>query len=283
MPVRGSLSSGSSFSAGIEAFTSPELTASPSAFMGPASSGTAAGEADSGLTIEGSLFLTQGVMKKKSMAAERTPKTTEAVIFPHIGSGLRGLDFRVMSMTMKKTVTPYRRGVTQRTAFMGLALRKTIRSMDKYQTAAITPEPTGEATQEMTMPPKPPSMDQLRQPQSTLPTTVAPTTPPIMAWVVDTGMAVKEQSSRKMEAAKRAQNMAVMYRVILVLQRPQPQQLGSSGEATPLRMVPETPYPRRIAPSQSIMPPVSTAGSRGRAPEPTEVPQELAESLAPMP
>ena len=52
---------------------------------------------------------------------------------------------------------------------------------------------------------------------------------------------------------------------------------------TPFWRVVLTPYPNVMAPKNSIAPPISSARLSPIAPLPTEVPQELAESFAPIP
>merc|ERR1719473_397852 len=80
----------------------------------------------------------------------------------------------------------------------------------------------------------------------------------------------------------REPHMPTAYTDMPESQWPHPQHSGSSMSATPFWMVPETPYPSRVAPNHSKKPPRQTARPSGIAPEPTDEPQELAESFAPM-
>mmetsp|Transcript_10600 Transcript_10600/g.26871 ORF Transcript_10600/g.26871 Transcript_10600/m.26871 type:complete len:82 (-) Transcript_10600:599-844(-) len=81
----------------------------------------------------------------------------------------------------------------------------------------MTPDSTGESTQESTMPPRPPFIFQFKQPHPTA-THVAPTDPPMMACVVDTGIHVVEASRRKTAAEKSDANIAMAYRDMALLQ-----------------------------------------------------------------
>ena len=99
---------------------------------------------------------------------------------------------------------------------------------------------------------------------------------------MDTGIQVVLASSRKMEAASRAENMAMAYRDMALLHMPHAKHSGLPIFAVPL-MVFATPYPTATAPAHSMMPPTKQPHLRLMAPDPTEVPHELAASLDPIP
>jgi hypothetical protein len=71
---------------------------------------------------------------------------------------------------------------------------------------ARRPDKSGEITQDMTMLPRPPLKLQFRQ-LGLLATRETPTTPPMMACVVETGIEVKVASNRKHAAPISAANM----------------------------------------------------------------------------
>ena len=74
----------------------------------------------------------------------------------------------------------------------------------------MIPEQTGDMTQLAMIAESPPEFQsQLRQPNPT-PTAAAPTVPPTMLCVVDTGIAVKVTSIKKTAAAARLAHMATM-------------------------------------------------------------------------
>jgi len=73
----------------------------------------------------------------------------------------------------------------------------------------ITPDATGEMTHDAMIPPRPPSNFQFRH-WPPCPASVMPTVPPMMACVVETGIAVKDAIIRKMPAAASAPNMPTM-------------------------------------------------------------------------
>mmetsp|Transcript_16612 Transcript_16612/g.46904 ORF Transcript_16612/g.46904 Transcript_16612/m.46904 type:complete len:286 (+) Transcript_16612:706-1563(+) len=235
-------------------------------------------------TTEGSLFLMNRKANGTAAMNMATMQTTEIQTMRPYGQPLVvGPLSRIMKM-MTKVWMEYSTGTPNRPLVRGLppSLGRTMVWLVTSQARVqITPETTGEMTHDSMMPPRPPSIRQLRHSQDVA-THVAPTLAPMMACVVLTGIQVKEASMRKMAAANSAENMATVYRPILELQNPQAKQLGASILAVPL-MVFATTWPMLTAPANSMKPPSRHAHRRGMAPDPTLVPQELAASFAPMP
>lgn len=104
--------------------------------------------------------------------------------------------------------------------------------------------------------------------------TAAPTMPPMIAWVVETGQPMRVAMSSHTAAPSRADIMITT------------KSIGSpamvSRSTMPLRTVSVTSPPARTAPVTSKTAATSSACFIDRVPAPTLVPKELATSLPPM-
>src|SRR5690606_12084903 len=101
----------------------------------------------------------------------------------------------------------------------------------------------------------------------------APSTPPTIEWVVDTGAPIQVA---KLSQRAPASSAAVMSQIKVVVSD------TSSGLIIPDLMVPTTLPPAISAPAASQNPANTIAPVRVRAPEPTAGPTLLATSLAPI-
>lgn len=88
--------------------------------------------------------------------------------------------------------------------------------VNKYIAAPIKPEINGDTSQEATIPPRP----LYHQSMQSVPTSVIviPTTPPTIAWVVDTGILKKVAVNKNSAADIKAPSIPIEYTPIAELQ-----------------------------------------------------------------